>query len=93
MKIFNVIITWDIPCFAETESAAIEAILDLIKSGELSATHSKALELKASPLKPQWRDERPIVANDVSDEDFAKLQGKTTQEGYDLLKLHPRSMK
>lgn len=85
LRMFNVIITFDTYCIGYQEESAIVAVIDGIKAGEISATHFKALELKVSPVRPTCRDEAPLVADDVSDEDFAKLRGKTTQEVYDLL--------
>lgn len=36
-------------------------------------------------LRPTWHAEKPFVAEDVSDEDFAKIKGKTTLEIFKLL--------
>lgn len=84
-KMFNVIVTWDVYAVANEGQSAEAAVLELIKSGEISATHRKALPMKVSPVREAWRDERPIVGDDVSDADFARLRGKTTQQAYELL--------
>lgn len=93
MKLFNTIITLDAYCVANTGDSALEAILEMLKSGELSPSYRAALEIKASPVRPQWRDERAIVAADVDDADFALIRGKTTQQVYEFLTKHPRSGK
>lgn len=91
MKLFNVIITWDVYCLANSEEAAIASILELIHANDLNASHRKALELRASPVRPQWQDEPAVVAGDISDEEFEQVRGKTTQQAYELLTKHPRN--
>lgn len=92
IRLLNVIVAFDVYCVAGSEATsdanAINAVMELIRSGEINASHFKALELRASPVRPQWTDQHPIVACCVSDADFEKLKGKTTQEVYDLLTKH-----
>lgn len=93
MQLMNVIIAFDTYCVTgvgeRAESNAIEAVIDLIRSGEIGPSHFKALTLRASPVRPQCQEQRPAVSADVSDADFEILKGKTTQEVYDLLNKHP----
>jgi hypothetical protein len=95
IKLLNTIVMWDVYCVAgagpDAEANACAALLDLISRGEINTSCQKALEIRVSPVRPQWRDQRPIVAADVSDEDFARIKGMTTQQVYDLLLRHPRS--
>lgn len=85
MKLYNTIIAFDCYVFAESEGAAIDALNEMIKSGEVGGTHRKALELRASPVRKEWQDERPLVAADVSDADFERLRGKTIQQAHEML--------
>lgn len=88
MRLMNVIVIYDVYCVAEQEGPAIDAVRSLVLSGEIKPNHYKALALGTSPVRPDWRAERPIVADDISDVDFERLKGKTTQEVYDLLMRH-----
>lgn len=85
MKMMNVILVLDAYCVANTPEAAIATVLDMFKSGELGVTTQKALELHIAPIAPCCRDDRAIVADDVSDADFEKLRGKTVQQAYDFI--------
>lgn len=84
-RMMNVILVYDAYCVAVEGESAEAAVLDLIQSGELKPSQHKALPLVASPVQPAWRDERPIVADDVPDAVFEQLKGKTTQQAYELL--------
>lgn len=85
MCLMNTIITWDVYCVAYKEESAIAAVQNAILNGSIAASHLKALELRVSPVRPDWRDQRVLVAEDIGEVDFLKIKGKTTQEVYDLL--------
>jgi hypothetical protein len=81
----NVIVVYDVYCVAVEGESAELAVLEAIKSGEISASQHKALPMVASPVRPAWRDERPLVADDVPDAIYEQLRGKTTQQAYEFL--------
>lgn len=85
MKMFNVILVLDTYVIGDDPMVACATALDMLKRGELNVTHQKALEIHIAPIQPRCRDDRAIVADDVSDEDFAKIRGKTMQAAYDFL--------
>lgn len=84
MKLYNTIIAFDVYVVAESEESARAAAMVHIREG-LNASHSVALEIKASPVRAGWQMERPLVGEDVSDADFERIKGKTTQQVHDLL--------
>lgn len=85
MKMMNTVVIFDVYCIANTPETATATVLDMIKHGELEPTTQKALEMHLAPIAPRCRNDRAIVADDVSDEDFEKLRGKTVQQAYDFL--------
>lgn len=85
MKMMNVILVLDTYVVGNDPDVACATILDMLKRGELSLTHQNALEIHVAPIQARCRDDRAIVADDVSDEDFAKIRGKTMQTAYGFL--------
>jgi aspartokinase-like uncharacterized kinase len=84
-KVMNVIIVYDVGCVATDWEPATAAVLELINSGELKPTHQKAIPIIAGQVPEKWRGDRPIVADDVPDEVFEQLRGKTIHEAHDFL--------
>lgn len=89
MKLHNVIVAYDVYVLAESPEAARQAVNEFIKADELAPNHVAAHPVVHAPIRPQWRDEKPLVASDVSDADFARVKGKTTQQVHDMLFKHP----
>lgn len=89
MKLYNVIITYDGYVVAGDDESAIksarEAMIELIQANEYHPAYSAALPVANTPVQPRCQLERPIVAADVSDADFAKVKGKTNQQVWELL--------
>ncbi len=86
MKLFNVIILWDVQVVAESEDAARDAVKEFIEQGELPASEAKAFESKETyNIRHAWQDQRPLVAGDVSDQDFERCKGKTAIEVQDMI--------
>lgn len=80
MKLFNTIAIWDVYCVAETGEEARKALLNFIAHGD-ECTPSECVATETSrevAIRNAWREQRPIVASDVSDDDFKKLEGRTT---------------
>lgn len=92
MKLFNVIKTWDVWTIAETEEEALKAVSMHIREEGLRASEEVVIETKeARNIRAAWIDEKPMVANDVSDADFERAKGKTTIEIFNM--LHVRDPK
>ena len=88
MKLFNVIVVYDVCCVAESNEAAWTAVLEMIRAQQdpLAVSTTTAIEAREEKnIRTAWRDERPIVGADVSDEDFEKLRGKTTVQAHAML--------
>lgn len=87
MKLHNVIIVWDV--YAVTDNGDPEearaAVMEIIRRGELEPSESIAPEVGVSGVREAWKSQGPIVAASVSDADFAKLKGKTSQDVYEML--------
>lgn len=83
MKLFNVIVIYDVYVVAESGEAAQAAILDVINSSDLKPSETVGFEVtREQAIRARWRDEKPFVAADISGADFAKLKGKTTVETF-----------
>lgn len=81
MKMFNTIAMFDVYIVAESGEAAREAMLKAIHAGDLTANEATATESQFErSIRQGYRDEKPFVAEDVSDADFKKILGKTTIE-------------
>ncbi len=92
MKLFNTCVVWDIYTVAESHEAARAAAEAMIKSGELNPSESVALEVKReNEVREAWRNERPLVGQDISDADFEKLKGKTTHDVFAMLHVKPEA--
>jgi len=89
-KIFNVIVVHDVYAVAESQEAAVAAVKEFIRNGELKASETALPIHNDRNIRDSWREERPVVGSDVSDEDFDKLKGKTTIDIYaDLYTKQP----
>ena len=84
MRLFNTIVIFDVYTVANDAEEARKAVVAAIAEGA-SPTEITALEAKfESNIRASWRDQKPFVAADVSDEDFEKrVKGSTT---FDLWK-------
>ncbi len=87
MKLYNVIILFDVYAVAESGEAARDAVMQFISNGDLPPSESKAIESREERnIRQSWRDQKPIVGADVTDDDFEKkIKGHTTIEIYQSL--------
>jgi hypothetical protein len=89
VKLFNAIAIYDIYIVAESGEAARKALVLAIKDdpdfkpSEVVANES----VREGSIREGWREERPLVAADVSDGDFEKVRGRTTSEIFQRLYL------
>jgi hypothetical protein len=79
MRLYNTIAIFDLYIVAGNGETARDTLIDTIKNGYLAPSEITATEAKTErSIRAGYRDERPFVASDVSDDDFAKCKGKTT---------------
>jgi hypothetical protein len=81
MRLYNTIAIFDVYIVAGNNEAARDTLMNAITSGDLKPSEITSTESRfENSIRPGYRNERPFVANDVSDVDFKKCQGKTTSE-------------
>lgn len=86
MRLFNTIVVYDVYCVAENEEDARNAALANIVSG-LPPSEQVARDVGRQPVRTAWLKEGPLVGDAVSEADFQKLKGKTTQDVWEELNL------
>jgi hypothetical protein len=85
MKLFNSIAIFDVFVVAETGEKAREALLAWIAEGMPPSEHVAVETRQEQTIRASWREQKPLVAEDVSDADFKQLKGKTTIEIFEQL--------
>jgi len=80
MKLFNTIAIFDVYAVAETSEKARDGLLAWIAEGAAPREIVAVETSREGSIRESWRAQKPIVADDVSDADFKKLEGKTTIE-------------
>jgi hypothetical protein len=94
LGLHNVILVWDVYVVAESPGAAREAAMALAlhpdKDERIPPSETNALPvLNQRAIRESWLNERPIVADDVSDADFERVcKGHTVTEVF--AKLHTK---
>jgi hypothetical protein len=86
-KLFNVIRIWDVYVFARAAEEAQACLDTWIRSENLTPSEATALPVTRDPeVRERWRNEKPLVANDITEEEFEEMaKGRTTIELYNLL--------
>jgi hypothetical protein len=92
VKLFNTIVVWDVYVLAENEYDARAGALANIVDG-LKPSEQVARDVGNRPVRAAWEREPPLVGPAVSDADFAKIKGKTTQDVWDALNKKPEAEK
>lgn len=86
LRLYNAIVIYDVYMVGKTPEAAREGLLSAIASGELKPSEIVAKEVTMqSSIRESWKEERPWLANDITDEEFETLRGKSTQLTFDML--------
>lgn len=88
MRLYNVIMMYDVYCVAESPEEARQAILEAIRDQEapLDTSEQNALPVsREREVRDAWREEKPFIGATVSDEDFERCKGKTTFEVFKML--------
>jgi hypothetical protein len=80
MRLFNAIGLFDVYIVTESGEAARAALLAAVADG-LAASELVAVETtRESAIRESWRDEKPLVAEDVTERDFQSIKGRGTVE-------------
>ncbi len=86
LRLYNVIVVFDVYCIGEENMPSLEAVQAAISSGMLKASTGNSLEVReVRQVREAWLEQSPIVADDVSDQDFKSIQGKTTKQVAEML--------
>jgi hypothetical protein len=85
VKLFNAIAIWDVYIAAESGEEARKALLAWIATGEQPSEIVAVEANREAAIRDSWREQKPLVADDISDTDFKKLEGKTTIEIFEQI--------
>lgn len=86
MKLFHTIIIYDAFVVAENNENARETMLHWIREEKVKPSEETAPETRSdNEIRDSWKAQSPYVSNEISDEDFKKLKGKTTMDIYNML--------
>lgn len=88
-KLFNVIVVFDVYAVARNGESARECVLNWIRNEQLEPSEQRALEARRDPeVRLAWREEKPLVADDITDEEFdGFVKGNTTIKVFEHLYL------
>jgi len=88
-KLFNVIVVFDVYAVARSGESARECVLNWIRNEQLEPSEQRALEARRDPeVRLAWREEKPMVADDITDEEFdGFVKGNTTIQVFEHLYL------
>ena len=96
LKLHNVIIVFDVYALAHDAAQAREVIIAAIRDSPANGAEpfapSEAVALPTSRIREvraAWTNQKPFVADDVTDEEFESVKGKTTIEVFQMLNLKP----
>lgn len=83
MKLFNVVIQFDLYVVAHDEAEAKEAGLLQVR-GDEPITDVAVYEVQdRRDIREDWNDQRPIVSNAVTDDEYADHIGSSTIQIYE----------
>lgn len=91
MKLFRTVVVWDVCCVAETPEEALKAVRAAIRDGHKASEEIGTEITHERNIRAAWREEKPFVGDDVSDQDFERVKGKTTFQTFEM--LHVRDPK
>jgi hypothetical protein len=84
LRLFNTIIIFDVYTIARSGEAAREALIELIKTAQIEPTEAVAKEsTMANSIRASQADVSPLVAVDVTDEEFEQLKGITNAQAFE----------
>lgn len=88
-KLYNTIIIFDVYTVAKSSEKARETLLHWIQNEQFKPSESVAHEVRRDPeVRLSWREEKPLVADDITDEEFEKtVKGHTTIQIFEQLYL------
>lgn len=80
IQLFNTVVQFDIYIAAHSKEEAEAAVLAAIQQGEKPMEVFSYAILNPRDIRNDWREERPLVAAEVSDEEWQPFTGKTTHD-------------
>ena len=81
LHLVNVIVVFDAYVVAHSPEEAKAALIELIQQGEppTSVVHFDKIA-RIEDIRSDWKDQKPIVAAPVTDQEYEKYLGSTTEE-------------
>lgn len=84
LRLFNTIVIFDDYTVAKTADEARAALLAAIADGSAAPTEVVSKEVTmANSIRTSKADEKPLVAGDVTDEEFETLKGITNSAAFE----------
>lgn len=84
LRLFNAIVIFDDYVVAKSSEAAREALLAAIASSDVTPMEIVAKETTmANSIRSSKTDDKPLVAADVTDEEFETLKGITNSAAFE----------
>ena len=84
LRLYNTIVIYDDYVVARSNEEARQALLASIQSGDTAPTEVVAKEVSMiSSVRASKVDERPLIASDVTDDEFEKLRGITNGSAFE----------
>lgn len=84
LRLYNAIVIYDDYVIAKSGEAAREALLAAVAAGDLSPMEIVAKEVTmANSIRTSKVEDKPLVANDVTDEEFETLRGITNSVAFE----------
>lgn len=84
LRLYNTIVIFDVYTIARSGEAAREALIELIKTAQIEPTEAVAKEsTMVNSIRASQLEVSPLVAADVTDEEFDKLKGITNAQAFE----------
>lgn len=84
LRLYNTIVIFDVYTIARSGEAAREALIELIKTAQIEPTENVAKEsTMVNSIRASQLEASPLVAADVTDEEFATLKGITNAQAFE----------
>lgn len=91
LRLFNAIVIFDTYVVAREGQTARDALIELLKAGEIEPSEVVAKEVSSiNSVRASCVDQPPLVAPDVTDEEFATLKGITNGQAFERFYKHTK---
>ncbi len=86
MKLFNTTHIYDLYVIANSWQEALEKSKQVIMKGDEKPFDANTIEIKKQiDIRVEWKDQAPFVADEITDEELAKVGASTTSEYFTKL--------